>query len=414
MMRDRKSFRRRAAVIAVVLIAAGTLFGYWFKLHRDVAQPAWITASARDHFLYGSVGAEKSDGIPYWVWLVLPRIFAEYLPYPGGYVAVGMTWEQGREMPAGFSKKTLGYVRVAANCALCHAQSYRTSPDSAPEVVAAVPGHTVDPQRLLTFLRQCALDPRFSARELLAEIDSAADLSFLDKQLYRYMLLPRVKQALLDGSVLFDQTLKAHRDHPQRPFGRADLDEERSWMKTLKAPAFPRPVNATLASSGRALFDERCGSCHAVESAAAGNAKGYPLAEIGTDRTLFDDWLRSSKSGDANLDSGQQEMLKAGGYKAPNLAGIWLRGPYLHNGSVPSLRELIGPPAGRRQSFFAGNDLVDFENLGFLSYLEEEPGYRKFQRYDTGAPGHGSGGHLFGADLSKPQQDALLEYLKTL
>src|SRR5258708_7391175 len=83
-------------------------------------------------------------GIAYWIWLVLPRIFPEYQPYPGGYVAFGMTWEEGKEMPAGFSKKTVGYVRVAANCALCHAASYRSTPDATPEVVAAVPGRAGD------------------------------------------------------------------------------------------------------------------------------------------------------------------------------------------------------------------------------------------------------------------------------
>jgi mono/diheme cytochrome c family protein len=414
-MSDRSYFGGRLAFVVLVLIVAAGAFGYWYTFRRDVAQPVWITASARDHFLYGTVGAESSAGIPYWIWLALPRMFPEYLPYPGGYAAVGMTWEEGREMPAGFSKKTVGYVRVAANCALCHAQSFRASAEAVPEVVAAVPGRTVDLQPLFTFLRRCAEDPRFNARELLAEIDSATALSFLESQLYRYVLIPRTKQALLEGRVLLDPVLRAHRDHPDRPFDRTGLDETRNWMKTLKAPPFPLPVNVSLASAGKVLYDQRCPSCHAVDSADASRPRAYPLAEIGTDRVLFDEWSRLSKSpGESAPAPERQQMLKGGGYLAPQLAGIWLRGPYLHNGSVASLRDLLGSPAARRPSFFPGNDIVDVANLGFLSDLEEEPGRRRFQRYDTTTPGHGNGGHVFGADLSVSEQDALLEYLKTL
>ncbi|MBM80122.1 MAG: hypothetical protein CMJ78_05950 [Planctomycetaceae bacterium] len=47
------------------------------ELWREVPQEF---ASAEDRFKYGSVGAEEDQGIPYWIWLVLPRIFPEYLP----------------------------------------------------------------------------------------------------------------------------------------------------------------------------------------------------------------------------------------------------------------------------------------------------------------------------------------------
>src|SRR6266568_4446095 len=208
-MNIRKKIRVTIVLLVLLAIAAGIM--YWYKFYRDLPQPAWIAATARDNFLYGSTGAERDAGIPYWIWLVLPRIFPEYQPYPGGYVAFGMTWEEGKEMPAGFSKKTVGYVRVAANCALCHAASYRSSPDATPEVVAAVPGHTIDLQPLLTFLKQCAQDPRFNASELLAEIDMTTELSFLDRLIYRFILIPRTRQALRDQkSAIIDSTLRVH------------------------------------------------------------------------------------------------------------------------------------------------------------------------------------------------------------
>lgn len=414
-MNNRRKTKSRATIILPVLliIAAGLM--YWYKFYRDVPQPAWITASARDNFLYGSTGAERAAGIPYWIWLVLPRIFPEYLPYAGGYAAVGMTWEEGKEMPAGFSKKTVGYVRVAANCALCHAASYRSSLEATPEVVAAIPGHTVDPQPLLTFLKQCAQDPRFNASELLAEIDMATDLSFLDRVIYRFILIPRTRQALLDqNSAILDSTLRIHSQNPDASFSDPRLRVLDEWVKDLRAPAYPLPVNSTLASAGKPLFAQYCAPCHAIDSADTTKGKAYPISEVGTDRTLLDDWTKASAKGrGATPGSARQAMVKAGGYIAASVSGIWLRGPYLHNGSVPSLRDLLEPQAQRTSTFFPGNDVIDGENVAFLSTMEEEAGRRKFPRYDTTKPGNSNAGHLYATGLSRSDKDALLEYLKT-
>ncbi len=405
-MNDHKKSKSLVAVVLLALLVIAGGAAYWYKFVRDVPQPAWIAGSARDTFLYGSAGAEREAGIPYWIWLVLPRIFPEYLPYPGGYVALGMTWEEGREMPAGFSKKTVGYVRVAANCALCHAASYRSGPDAVPEVVPAVPGHAVDLQPLLTFLKQCAQDPRFNATELLAEIDMATELSFIDRQIYRFILIPRTRQAFLDQRAVFvDSTLRLHTRNPDVPFSDARLKAFDDWIRTVQAPAYPRTVNATLAAAGKPLFVQHCASCHAVDPADKTKSKVYPLSEIGTDRAQLD--VRSQASN-------QPGTAARAGYIASSLNGIWLRGPYLHNGSIPSLRELLEPQAQRRSTFFPGNDVIDPDNLGFLSAAEEEPGRRRFPRFETSKPGNSNAGHLYGTGLSGSDQDALLEYLKTL
>jgi mono/diheme cytochrome c family protein len=416
-MNNHQKSKRRVALLLIALLVAAAGFVSWWKFYRDVPQPSWMTASARDRFLYASTGAERSAGIPYWIWLVLPRIFPEYLPYPGGYAALGMTWEEGREMPAGFSKKTVGYVRVAANCALCHAASYRSDPAAVPEVVAAIPGHTVDVQPLLTFLKQCAQDPRFNASELLAEIDMATDLTFVDRLIYRFILIPRTQQALLDQRpVILDPTLRAHGENPDAPFSDPALEALKGWVKDLRAPAYPLPVDAALASAGKPLFAQHCASCHAVDPAAKTKNKVSPLSEVGTDRTLLDQWAAASNEAGNGTAAGssRREMIKDGGYIAPPLSGIWLRGPYLHNGSVASLRDLLEPQARRRSTFFPDNDVVDAENVGFISTMEEEPGRRKFRRFDTTKPGNGNAGHLYATELSRPDKDALLEYLKTL
>src|SRR5262249_1956237 len=100
-------------VLLVVLFAAGALT--WNSLYREVSQPASITSDADGAFLYGSIGNEAQSGLPYWVFVVLPRVFGEnHLPGPGGYAAL-VPWEEGREMPVGFSKKRVGVDRVSIN-----------------------------------------------------------------------------------------------------------------------------------------------------------------------------------------------------------------------------------------------------------------------------------------------------------
>src|SRR6185369_2906272 len=72
--------RRRLILAAVaVLLLVGGLFVY-INFFRQ--EPAPYFASDEDHFLYGSVGTEPDQGVPYWIWLVLPRVFPEHLPAP--------------------------------------------------------------------------------------------------------------------------------------------------------------------------------------------------------------------------------------------------------------------------------------------------------------------------------------------
>jgi hypothetical protein len=95
------------------------------------------------------------------------------------------------------------------------------------------------------------------------------------------------------------------------------------------------------------------------------------------------------------------------------LDGIWLRAPYLHNGSVPTLRDLLEPPENRPRKFYRGNDLFDQQKVGFVSDVPEENGVRYFE-YDTSLPGNSNAGHNFGIHLSPEEKEALVEYLKKL
>jgi hypothetical protein len=223
-------------LIAGVLIAfVALLFTIWEKFYRDVPQPRWIGADQRSTFLYGAVDAERAQGIPYWIWLVLPRVFPEYMPGPGGYASLGMSWEETFEMPAGLAKKSIGYVRVTGNCALCHATSTTTSPEETPTVIVATSGHTTNTQPLLMFFVHCAQDPRFNANEILAEIDNAIKLSFLDRMIYRYVLIPRTREALADPpSVIFGPLLQAHVRNPHGERADQRMKELEAWMNTQR------------------------------------------------------------------------------------------------------------------------------------------------------------------------------------
>jgi hypothetical protein len=106
---------------------------------------------------------------------------------------------------------------------------------------------------------------------------------------------------------------------------------------------------------------------------------------------------------------------KTFGYANAPLDGIWLRAPYLHNGSVPSLRDLLEPAKARPQRFHRGNDVYDMERAGFVTDVAERDG-REYFVYDTSLPGNSNVGHegeRYGTELPAADKHALVEYLKT-
>ncbi len=234
-----KLFKTRLLWVVVILgLAIVAALGIWCRLYRVVPQPAWIHADQRDAYFYGSVSADQTAGIPYWVWLSLPRMFPEYLPAPGGYAALGLSWEEGREMPVGFAKQRVGYIRVTGNCALCHASSKFTPGEPVPELTAATSGHSTDIQPLLVFLKRCAEDPRFNADEILATVNQATKLSLSDRLLYRFVLIPRSRDELLNpASALFPPEILTHWHDPASavPFQSQPMKDLEQQMKAVES-----------------------------------------------------------------------------------------------------------------------------------------------------------------------------------
>ena len=104
-------------------------------------------------------------------------------------------------------------------------------------------------------------------------------------------------------------------------------------------------------------------------------------------------------------------------YKARPLQGIWATAPYLHNGSVPTLYDLLLPPSQRPATFFVGTRQFDPDKVGFLTAKSDENSF-EFDTVDAaGKPidGNSNAGHDYGnASFSDEDRKALIAYMKTL
>jgi mono/diheme cytochrome c family protein len=99
-------------------------------------------------------------------------------------------------------------------------------------------------------------------------------------------------------------------------------------------------------------------------------------------------------------------------YESRVLNGVWAVAPYLHNGSVPNLWELMKPAKERKSSFMVGSRIFDPKNVGYD--VDESPFKTgAFAADPANANGNGNGGHEFGAGLTEEQRWAIIEYMKT-
>ena len=134
-----------------------------------------------------------------------------------------------------------------------------------------------------------------------------------------------------------------------------------------------------------------------------------PLAQIGTDPERMHSWSKAAaeeanrKVKELGIDRPPMTELDPYGYLSPPLDGLWMRAPYLHNGSVPTLRDLLNPPNERPQTFHRGYDVYDPVKVGFQEPPERAVGpfgqmEQRYFLFDTRRRGDGNGGHLYGTD----------------
>ena len=201
-----------------------------------------------------------------------------------------------------------------------------------------------------------------------------------------------------------------------------NLKRVRDWIWTLPPPKYPWPVDQALASRGAPIYQQLCANCHADsrfrDGVVTGSRVGQveALAVIRTDPYRFNSYTPAFASNQYSLYPESEyrftHFRKTNGYANHPLDGIWLRAPYLHNGSVPTMRDLLDAPEARPKVFYRGYDVYDQAKLGFVSDVPAADG-QVYSRYDTSVPGNANSGHVYGTTLSDDDKRAIVEYLKT-
>lgn len=195
------------------------------------------------------------------------------------------------------------------------------------------------------------------------------------------------------------------------------IDPMIAFLGQLEPPAAP-PQDPALVDAGRAVYErESCDSCHHLGDRSALGVVTYDYAVDGRERLPGEDpdfpsgSIRTSRAhrvlvdGDGTgggSDGGYRDLLMfitnnglrvriSDGYRAADLRMLWFTAPYLHNGSVPTLEDLLRPAAERPTSFARGAFTVD-----------------------TTQPGNDNIGHEFGSAISDTDRAALAAYLRSL
>ncbi len=507
-------------------------WGYHYP--TDYPQPPDAPNDAM-HFMYGSTGGERTDGLPYWFWVALPEIFADELPDKKsgqGYKSFGMIYEDGKDpkydLPVGVSMRHFrGLDVVYLNCAACHTGTYRDYDGGPVHVVPGMPANTFNLGAWGKFLTSIVKEERFTPQRMMDQIDKMQDdlhrvvdkPDLINRLIFKYYAVALMRQQLITlgdrlsfintdtwgpGRVdtfnapkaLLNFPMKKYAD-PDELVGNSDfpsvwnqaprrgmqlhwdgnnlsvdernlsaafgtgaypptLDTPRvlrtaSYLKTATPPPFPKEhIDSVLVEQGKPLYQKYCAQCHGqrdppfrrekLNSAAdRGNCRHLDdkqeelvgtvecYQDIGTDRARMDSYtwlltvnqstLYASYENDWGFAPEYPErfhnFVKQPGYANAPLDGIWLRAPYLHNGSVPNLWELLTPAEKRVQIFCRGNDVYDYRNVGFVAEMKDGC---KFFVFNTSQPGNGKNGHSgerFGTDLFPQEKWALIEYLKT-
>lgn len=219
--------------------------------------------------------------------------------------------------------------------------------------------------------------------------------------------------------LLFQASLLGIPDSAQARAAVNQFKDVLAWLETLEPPKYPFPVDRALAARGAEIFAEHCSKCHGNY----GDNPSYPNKIVSLDIVKTDpwyatyamsapivEWYNESWFAQSEPKSWFEPMA---GYVAPPLDGIWATAPYLHNGSVPTLEDLLD--SSKRPEFWSRDEhskMYDPDKVGW-KYNREKRKAGKWT-YDTNLPAYSNKGHYFGDKLSDQERKSLIEYLKTL
>ncbi|MBV8077227.1 MAG: cytochrome c [Planctomycetaceae bacterium] len=215
----------------------------------------------------------------------------------------------------------------------------------------------------------------------------------------------------------------------------------------IPPPRWPEEVfgriNRAKVRRGHKLFEAHCARCHpAPKTAPPGQFVDYDLYDVGTDPNrarnfqhdigerppappprsnlpeglaillnLIYGWEQVSPADALKWTGGRTETWRATGHYAGRpLVAIWASPPYLHNGSVPTLYDLLRPAAQRPKTFPVGGREFDPVKVGYAGPADAPEAFR----FDTARDGNHNSGHEGPdcTDFSEEERMALLEYLK--
>ncbi len=193
----------------------------------------------------------------------------------------------------------------------------------------------------------------------------------------------------------------------------ADVKRQTDLSEKIAPPKYPFKLDDESAKRGAPLFAQNCNACHGGPES---DKRLFAVADVGTDPHRAEMFTQKLADGFnkflADLESeGYQPPKEAGvrstgKYWAATLSGVWARSPYLHNGSVRTMHELLTSPGQRAKTFHRGSRVFDENEMGYT----DEGSYV----LDTAGSGNSNSGHDYGTKLSDNDKHDLIEYLKTL
>lgn len=200
-----------------------------------------------------------------------------------------------------------------------------------------------------------------------------------------------------------------------------------NYLGEFLPPKYPFKIDTARADKGRKIFTTTCQSCHGEHvrdnfgHPIYEQVKHIPLRIVKTDpdrlNSLTEELYTLIEKNPLN-DVIQSVRKKEPGYVAQKLWGIWSRFPYLHNGSVPTMYDLLIEPTHRPTSFSLKNagekERFDETKLGLTMIPVKNELPRRL--YDTSRTGHSNQGHYFEGFKKLTHEDRLdlIEFLKTL
>lgn len=281
----------------------------------------------------------------------------------------------------------------------------------------------------------------------------------------------RARVNLTDKDRLFQSTVNVKNLHEIE-----DLLAGPTAFSGLKAPQWPEqmlgPIDQAKAARGKQIYEQHCQHCHlppldspeiqqdryweaGLEGRRFLKLNVIPLDEIGTDpltATNFNqrtavtgpvlglgtaaakDGLKYigakiAETNYAQLGVSPAEQVEWNGYREDNivaplayrarpLSGMWATPPFLHNGSVPNLYQMLLPAEKRDKTFYTGSREFDPLHVGYQAG-KFEGGFL----FDTSQQGNSNAGHEFsnregkgviGPELTDEERYAIIEYLKTM